>query len=180
MSFFVRFVVVLVGLLVASSPAKAQVGGAVEFNEMVQPGENLPQVNVFVGGSSGKIGWSVFSLITEGWGQTYGGPTFQPASWLSLSAGIGVETGHPTFRKAGSVWAGKNGSYVLSIQEFGSDHWQKNVASVRVAKYLNLGVLHQTYIGVGPLVEMSYNKLTLWGMYAPHDRRALLGIKRGF
>ncbi len=167
--------------LAATEVSNAQtITGSVELLGIVRSeGANTPQIDVYVAGPiKGKIGWSAFTLTTDGFAEAYAGPTFSPTNWLSVSASLGLENNDQPIRQGYTLWAGKGGSFFFSIQEDGgSGRWQKNLLSVRTTSWLSLGVLHQSYVGFGPYVQTQIGKLSLWGSYAPKDHRGIVASK---
>lgn len=188
----IRLAIVLIVLIVLSFVSNSslfaqevkqtrKIEGSDEYNQTMKDGQDAHQVNEFaqISWKDHKLGASIFALVTEGWGQIYGGPTYVVTDWMAVSGALGIESGHPSVRKAGTVWLGKNGVSFLTIQESGSDHWQKNLAKVEIKPGVAIGVLHQTYVGIGPYVEVSNGKATLWGSYALTDKRGIVGLKVG-
>lgn len=182
----IRIVIIAVIITVLSFSASAfaqgrKIVGYVEYNHTIRDATDAHQINEYaqISWAGKKVGVSTFALVMEGFGEAYIGPTYQATDWLSVSGGIGIESGRPSFRKAGSVWLGKGHVSFLSIQEKGSGHWQKNVGKVEILKGLTIGILQQTYVGAGPYVELSHRKVTFWGSYAPTEKRGLIAIRVG-
>lgn len=181
-----RTLVTLVVLVLVSATSvfaqQRKIEGSIEYNQTMQSSDDAHQLNAFtqISWDGKKIGVSTFALVTEGWGQFYVGPTYVVTDWLAVSGALGIESGHPSLRKAGSVWAGRGRFGFLTIQEKGSDHWQKNVAKFQVTRVFSAGLFQQTYFGTGPYVELTVGKTTVWGSYTPSDHRGIVGLKRSF
>ncbi|MFA6198112.1 MAG: hypothetical protein WC734_03090 [Patescibacteria group bacterium] len=143
----------------------------IELQSRVVEGKYLPTVDCFVSRPIiGTLGWSGFFLTCGGWGEAYVGPTYSPASWLTLSGSLGVETDPQQTRVATSIWAGNDaGSIIFIYEDGGSGPWTKLVAThsvVSIGGYnLGAGVHGQRFLGYGPQITIKKGekgKLGLW------------------
>lgn len=177
-------IIVMIAMTVVSS-AQEGVHGTVESQNLVEKGKVTPTLDVYVHGNiKGKLGWSVFTLNTPGWGEALVGPTYAPTNWLELSASIGVEKDAKPLRGAASVWVGKGKWSALSIHEFGgSGYWTKNIGKYQVTKKLAIGVHGQRFVGVGPYTEFTIGKhFSIWSSYpmGSGKRNSFLSLKYNF
>lgn len=181
----VRTAIVLIVLSsVSISSVFAQerkIAGTVEYNQTVRSDGNAHQLNALTqfNWEGKKLGVSTFALVTSGFGEFYVGPSYAVTDWLSISGSLGIESGRPSLRKAGSVWLGNGRVSFLSIQEKGSNRWQRNIAKATIGKGITVGFLQQTYVGAGPYVEFARGKAVVYGSYAPADHRGIVALKVG-
>ena len=184
MRFTIRLVVVLGLFLGSAIPASAQgkVSGSVEVQNVLSESGVVPQLDAYVHGPlSGKIGWTVWMLVSKSWSEGLFGVTYAPAKWIEVSASAGLESNKSPFRGAASIWMGSGKYSFVSLHEKGgSGRWMKNVATYEVNKTLTVGVLQQSFVGVGPYAAVKVGRMTIWGAYAVADDRGLLTAKFTF
>lgn len=163
-----------------------KVSGYVESETLISSTSATPQVNVYLQGpiaSSKRFGWSAWSLTSKGWSEAYAGPTWTPASWISLSASIGLETDKKPMRLSASSWIGKGKFASLTIHETGgSGYWYKEVATYQATPKTNVGVYSQRFTGTGPYADRKLGKFLVWGTilrYQGHTQ-ALVGLRFNF
>jgi len=128
--------------------------------------------DIFVAGKiRGRIGWSAFALVSDGWAQVYAGPTYAPTSWSVISLNIGLETGGERF--AESLWLGHDRFSMLAILEHGyTGRWHKITADYKLTKSWAVGYHGQAFLGNGARISYTFGKVTVWG--------SLLYRERGF
>ncbi|HEY4474467.1 MAG TPA: hypothetical protein VJC06_00900 [Candidatus Paceibacterota bacterium] len=141
-----------------------------------------PQLNVYVHGSlQGKLGWSVWTLTSEGWSEGYVGLTYAPAKWVEVSASLGLETDDNPLRMGHSVWLGKGRWALLSIHEHGgSGYWFRNLGTYQATKTFAVGVENRRFFGTGPYAEKKFGKVSLWGTYAVNGDAGVVGVRFSF
>ncbi len=159
-----------------------QAAGFVESYNTVAVAGTTPQVNVYVHGPiKGKLGWSAWTLTSEGWSEAYAGLTFAPAKWVEVSASLGLESADNPLREGGSVWVGKGSWSLLSIHEYGgSGYWYRYLGIYQATKTLVVGVNSTRFLGTGPYAEKKFDKVALWGTYAIGDNRGVAGARFNF
>ena len=155
-----RNISVFLVILCVSVLANAQrVHGNLESENVFTSDAAKPQLNGYVQGSfNEKVGWSSFGILSNGWGQLYGGPTYSPKKWITFSGSVGFEaTDRVGWRTAESVWIGKGKFSLLAIQEQGAvtGHWHKNVFAWQATKVVGAGVWNEFGKGTGPFVQLN-------------------------
>lgn len=175
------FVAALVAVTAVSAQAQ-QTSGYVESFNTVSEAETTPQLNVYVHGPlKGKLGWSLWTLTSEGWSEGYVGLTYAPAKWVEVSSSIGLETDDNPLRTGHSVWLGKGRVSLLSLHEYGgSGYWYRYLGTFQATKTVAVGVNTQRFIGTGPYAQVSIGKVILWGTYAIGDGRGVVGARFNF
>jgi hypothetical protein len=173
----------VVFVIIAAVSANAQqASGFVETYNTVEAAGTTPQVNVYVHGPiDGKLGWSAWTLTSQGWSEAYAGLTYAPAKWVEVSASLGLESADHPLRKAASLWVGKGSWSLLSIHEYGgSGYWYRYLGTFQVTKTVAVGVNSTRLLGTGPYAEKKFGKVALWGTYALGDNRGVAGARFNF
>ena len=149
-------------LLLAVAMSVLAVSATAGDSAEIQIVNGQPTLDLYISGKvSGRLGWSAFGLVNEGWGQAYAGPTFAPTSWSEVGFSVGVESGGKRF--AESLWLGKGRVSVLAIHEHGyTGSWHKVTADVAMAKGLSVGYHDQAFLGRGPRVQLTRGKVSVW------------------
>ncbi len=137
-------------------------------------GKNGSQVNGGVSGSlGGSVGYYVFGqTLSDGYRLLYGGPTWKPLSWLEVGVGIGRENTPDSMRR--------NAYFQADIEKFsaygtfengGSGPWHQVVLKYRINDSIGIGIMDQSFLGLGPQVEYSIKKgVKVWGaVLRDHD-----------
>jgi len=141
-----------------------KVQGYIESENVVNSGVTTPQVSLLAYGPiHGKIGWEFWGIASRTWSEGYIGPTWTPASWVTLAIGAGAETGGARFGLSAS---GKKGRlFYLSANEWGrgSGRWFKDFVTVDVTSRLSAGVWYELGKGTGPTVNVR-----LFGEFRPY------------
>jgi hypothetical protein len=127
--------------------------------------------------SNETIGWYAWSLTNkDGWAETYAGLTFSPASWVSLSAGAGLENAEKPWRVNVNAYLSYKKISLLSVVEHGgSGFWYSNELTFDVKNQLGQGqggLVARRFYGVGALVRMTipYTKnIVITGAIFPYD-----------
>jgi hypothetical protein len=83
--------------------------------------------------------------------------------WLELGASVGMEQSESPWRISGSVWLGKGSFTSLTIIENGgSGFWYQSTDTLAVADWMKIGVAATRFKGIGPCVQVTFDKFTLW------------------
>lgn len=97
-----------------------------------------------------KFGFYFFTLVTENWGQGYGGIIFKPINWLAVSIGAGLETHEQLYRVNLTLFMKKNKFNFLQIYEYGGTGlWYNIYLSYELNKNNNAGIMFKRYYGIG-------------------------------
>lgn len=171
-AFVVLFISAVLGVLAQdNAPASTiaagdtpKVQGYIENENVINSGTATPQANLLAYGPiHGKIGWQFWGIASRTWSEGYIGPTYTPASWMTLALGVGAETGGARFGLSAS---GKKGRlFYLSANEWGqgSGRWFKDLVTVDVTSRISAGVWHEIGKGTGPTVNVR-----LFGEFRPY------------
>lgn len=190
--------------LTISIPAIAFAGSSVELvlqpdSSATHPSGNLLLSKTFDNG----LGVSAFAQVTEGWAQTYAGPTWTPVQWLELGLSAGFEQTAGSklgLRFGSSVWAGYKSFSFLGLAEFnpqalaGDDSgvWFDLTPKYQTNSWLTIGAKYRRLVGLGPMFEISpTTSTTIWLNWSPidpekgdgntvHPDRFLIGVKGQF
>jgi hypothetical protein len=172
----------LFSLLTAAGPAYGQTSGYVEL--WSQADLKTPK-NVFVLDAgisrplSDKFGISMFSLLTNGWGELYLGPTFKPAPWTELNLSFGGEQGADgkiSPRYACSAAAFGRNLFFLGILEVNDDAlsgktdaglWYLGQATWSPIAPLAIGLETRRPDGLGPRISWKIRSVKLWATWMP-------------
>ncbi len=179
------FVLALVAVIVAVTSVTAQAqqaSGFIESWNTVSEAGVTPQLNVYVHGPlKGDVGWSAWTLTSEGWSEAYAGLTYAPAKWIEVSASLGLETDDNPLREGVSVWLGGGRWALLSIHENGgSGYWFRNLGTFQVTKTFAVGLENRRFFGTGPYAEKKFGKVSLWGAYAVNGDAGVIGVRFNF
>ena len=164
--------------------SQAQISGFLESQNLGRSGKITPAINIYANGSfSNSIGWFGWSSTSRGWSEGYVGPTFSPASWLSLSASLGVETADRPTRYSCWLWAGdKHLSFFLIQEDGGSGYWYRCVAKYIPTKSVSIGLMSERFTGIGPYMDVTILPLTIWGsmMWENGERNSYVSLRMLF
>lgn len=120
-----------------------------------------PQINIFGSASNegSRLGTYFFALLNPGWGEAYGGLSFQLTPCLSLNAGIGLETNSQIYRLNVGSFLALNKLTLLQIYEYGgSGFWYSITLNYAVKPNLKTGLIFKRYYGFGPNFEWGIGK----------------------
>jgi|SRR3989344_1960603 len=182
-NWFSSLLVVTILLVITVTTAHAQqVTGFVESYNTVSEAGTTPQLNIYVRGPlDGKVGWSLWTLISKPYSEAYVSLTFAPTKWMEVSSGVGLETAGNPFRMGHSLWVGKGRLSFLTIHEHGTDgYWYRYLGTFEVSKTITVGVNSTRFLGTGPYVEKKFGKMSLWGTYAIDDNKGVVGARFNF
>ena len=155
--------VAVICILSLSLPLWAQ--SSLESENHLQQGQFSTQFQWWVQGnftkSFGYFGWAV---VSKNWSEIYPGVSWQPASWLQLGAGFGIEHGQSKPRFGSFLWAGNGNAYFLGFLEaWGSGLWYRAMAMYRLNQALQVGLMSEHKLGIGPKVEVVFYKpFSIW------------------
>lgn len=127
--------------------------------------------------SNATIGWYAWSLTNkDNWGESYVGLTFSPASWVSLSAGAGLENAVNPWRVNANIYLSYKKISLLSVLEHGgSGFWHSSELTYNTKNKFGEGqggLVARRYYGIGALVRMTipYTKnFVITGAIFPYD-----------
>ena len=158
-------ILIAIVILLLSTPLWCDVSGCLESESNLQKGQLSTQFQWWIQGnftkSFGYFGWA---LVSKNWSEIYPGIFWQPASWLQLGAGLGIEQNQSKPRFGAFVWAGKGKVSVLGFFEhWGSGLWWRAIGMYRLNQTFQVGLMSQHKLGIGPKVEMEFYKpFSLW------------------
>ena len=160
-----RALFVIIAVLVAS-PLWSQVNGSIEMETHLQSGDAYLQGEFWLQGNiTDKIGFFGWALEAKAWSEIYAGPSWKPASWLQVGAGAGVEHSTQKARFAQFVWMGDGPFYLFALAEEGGGYgfWYRAFAMYVVNKRLQLGMMSQHKLGIGPKIEVAlFKPFSVW------------------
>lgn len=180
--FTFAFVVLITASAEARQVQEKKVSGFVEeWNSITESG-TTPEINVFLAGPlKGRLGWTSWSLITEGWSESTLGLTFAPTKWMEVSGSLGIETDEDPLRQGASIWLGKGRWALLSIHENGgSGYWYRYLGTFQATETISVGVNSIRFFGTGPYVSKAFGKFSLWGTYAVGDNKGIMSARLSF
>jgi hypothetical protein len=175
-----RLLVAILLLLVAAVTTHGQTAPTISFwveaQTQIAEGQVTPQVDGLLSHQySEKLGISLWFQKSKNYGQVYVGPTYYLAPWIQVGGELGLEQADNPARVAGFVYAAKNRFSFLSVQEYGgSGYWRKYELMATVTKTLSVGIVEQSFDGVGPRVEVKLPKtpILIWGAVLTRDGKA--------
>lgn len=181
------FVLFLVVVLVFSIPARSQVTGCLESENNIQNGHLTPAFQFWIQGNFNKrFGWFGWALVNKNWSEIYPGLSWQPISWLQVGIGAGIEQNQSKARIGEFIWIGKGKFYFLGFTEHqGSGFWYRAMAMYNPGKGLQVGLMSQYKLGIGPKVEVVIHKpFSFWVAVLAFGQdpktTAFAGLKLGF
>ncbi len=161
--------------LLTSSIASAQTSARLELRSIYKSGAERPKFGM-IGYVTHPIRWGLgvsgWLQVEEGWAEGYVGITYAPATWVELSASVGLEQASVPWRVAGSMWLGFDRFSSLTIVETGgSGPWYLSTLSVKIVDWLKAGAMIRRFDGLGPRVDITIPRtpLGLWLAYLPYD-----------
>ena len=184
---FYSMVLSVVLVFVFSMPAQSQVTGCLENENSIQNGHLSPGFQFWIQGNfNKKFGYFGWALVTKNWSEIYPGLSWQPTSWLQVGIGAGIEQNQSKARIGEFIWIGKGKFYFLGFTEHsGSGFWYRAMAMYQASQRLQVGLMSQYRLGIGPKVEMVIHKpFSLWVavLMLGQDPRTTVftGLKLGF
>jgi len=156
---------IVIVVLLLSLPLWCQVTGSLESENNLQKGQFSTQFQWWIQGNFNKsFGYFGWALVSKGWSEIYPGIFWQPTSWLQLGAGLGIEQNQSKPRFGAFLWAGEGKVYFLGFLEaWGSGLWYRAMAMYRLNQALQVGLMSQYNLGIGPKVEVAFYKpFSLW------------------
>lgn len=172
------FSAMALALCIASFPSSARADGgaatsvSIENQDYVLKGQVEPDVNgTIVRPFLGRFGAYSFFYVDKTYAEAIVGPSWQPASWLIIAAGAGVEQGDQTagtgsWRAGGMIWLGFERYVSTTYVETGaSGPWAREEFAWKPRTWIGLGALGDTAVGYGPRVEIDVPKTPFqaWG-----------------
>ncbi len=98
-------------------------------------------------------------LVSRSYSEGYLMATYSPKTWLTVSAGAGLEQAPGLWRIGGFVWTGKGRfSNFLALEHGASGPWAKNVANFQISANLGVGVTYERFKGVGSHMQWGISK----------------------
>lgn len=127
-----------------------------------------------------ETGFFVYGSSSKKWSQIYGGVTMKPVSWIKISTGFGAGSDEDWLRFGSSIFVGNERVRSLLIYEQNTTvSWYKYTATGYFGR-IGVGLLSQTEIGTGPLVEIGFGS----GFYATasytRKKTLLVGLGKTF
>ncbi|MDP2812107.1 MAG: hypothetical protein Q8O32_00225 [bacterium] len=115
---------------------------------------------------SPKFGWTGFVLSSNTWGEAYVGPTFTPASWITVATCVGIQN-DPQVTRFASWYSLNYGQFsAFHVMESGSGTWHKILISYKTS-FGKVQFWNQTALGSGPRVEVKLpGQKTMMSAYA--------------
>lgn len=106
--------------------------------------------------------------------EAYAGPKFKFSDRLTVGVGIGRETDTTMSAVRKNVYYDANWEKFSSFGTFengGSGRWHKVTVTYALSDKFGVGVMHETFLGLGPRLEYNIpgTKMQLWGALL-HDR----------
>lgn len=129
-----------------------------------------PQITIY--GSSLKegkrFGTYFFSLLNPNWGQAYGGVLYRPAEWITLNAGIGLETDSMPCRVNLGAFMAVDRFSLLQIYEYGgSGFWYNVILNYSISDTFKTGIIFKRFYGLGLNMEYAIPKTPVTLNMAP-------------
>lgn len=162
-NYVVLFLMVVVVFMTA--PLWCQVTGSLENENCIQRGQFATQFQFWIQGQFNKqFGYFGWALVSKNWAEIYPGVSWQPFSWLQMGVGVGIESDQSKARFGEFLWIGKGKFYFLGFTEHeGSGFWYRAMAMYRMNKSLQVGLMSQHKLGIGPKVEVAiFKPFALW------------------
>ncbi len=104
---------------------------------------------------SSNLGWTGFILSSNTWGEAYVGPTYSPASWITVATCIGIEDSAQKSRFA--AWYSLSYGHLSLfhvMEDGGSGRWHKLLAMYS-SDFGRFGYWDQEGLGRGPRLEVN-------------------------
>jgi len=96
--------------------------------------------------------------MSKGWSEAYVGPTFKFGDHAGAGVGAGIESGCKNVRFGSFLWAYQGDVSILALlEEGGSGQWHKVAADYQLTKKVKIGLVEQSYLGVGVSSEVKLN-----------------------
>ncbi len=180
------YVLLMVVVLVLSAPVHAQVTGCLENENNVQNNRLTPGIQFWIQGQFNKhFGWFGWALVNKNWSEIYPGISWQPVPWLQVGVGAGIEQSQSKLRFGEFLWMGKGKFYFMGFTEHeGSGFWYRAMAMYQVNQKIQVGLMSQYKLGIGPKAEMVIHKpFSFWvAVLAKQESKTTIfgGLKLGF
>jgi len=179
--------ILMVLVLSLSLPLWCQVSGSLENENTIQDGRFSTQFQWWIQGNfNKKFGYFGWALVNKNWSEIYPGVFYQPTPWLQVGVGLGIEQDQSKPRLGTFVWAGKGKLYFLGFTEhWGSGFWFRAMAMYCPNDTLQIGLMSQHKLGIGPKIEFElYKPFSLWvavlTMGEDPKTTVFTGLKLGF
>ncbi len=127
-----------------------------------------------------RLGIFAWFLVNKHWAEGYTGLSYK-FPHCQISAGAGLEQAKQSLRLGGSLWLGNKKIYTLVITEKGgSGFWHRAIINYRL-KWLGVGVMSQTKLGIGPRFEVKIPQtpFKVWGSVLS-GKNIFLSLKMNF
>lgn len=153
-------------VLFLSLPLWCQATGSLESESNFHNGLFSTQFQWWIQGNFGKSSFGYFgwALVSKGWSEIYPGLSWQPASWIQMGVGAGIEQTQSKVRFGEFLWVGKGKLYFLGFTEHGgSGFWYRAMTMYKWTKDFQVGLMSQHGLGIGPKMEFEFLKpFSLW------------------
>jgi hypothetical protein len=163
--------VILLAITIATISVQAQTTGYVEVEGLFKSipkgktQDNYNQTGLLLSvylskiDSGSTLGWYAWSLTNkDGWAETYAGLTFSPASWISLSAGAGLENAKKPWRvNINGYLSYKKISLSSVLEHGGSGFWYSHELTLNIKNKFSEGqggLIARRFYGIGGMVRM--------------------------
>lgn len=182
-------IIVAIIIMANAVSMAAQISGSLELREIITDDALSEKLEIY--GYSiipdKNFGISGVISVSENYSESYIGPIWMPAPWISLEAGIGlqeVENDSP-LRYAAAGWIGNSVGSLYYIREMGSasdDWWEKFRIFANLGELAKVGAVYEKDYDWGPIVEVSIpdSKFKIRATWYPHPDIAYVGLLFNF
>lgn len=120
-----------------------------------------------------------YACVSQGWSEAYVGPTIKISDHAGAGVGAGIESGCKNIRFGGFLWASQGDVSVLALlEEGGSGQWHKVAADYQLTKRIKVGLVEQSYLGVGVSSELKLtDQYTLQATEFLHGKELKVSLK---
>ncbi len=148
-----RILLLAAGILFAAVPSVS----AQSFAEIEADGALTGKLNLEKSFSD-EDGIYLWTMGDKDWAEVLGGFWVKPYPWMKMYLGFGVETADHIARYGFTLWLGNDKLSALTIfEDGGSGKWYKHTSTVAMRR-VRIGLISQSSIGTGPLVEVPLPK----------------------
>ncbi|MFA5994274.1 MAG: hypothetical protein WC823_04915 [Parcubacteria group bacterium] len=147
--------------LISFNVLAADINGNIEHRNTIIDKKSSQQLNFY--GSSltdgSTLGVSGVASVSKDYSETYLGPIWAPAPWISLEASIGlqqIENGSP-LRYAVAGWIGNSIGSLYYTREMGAsneDWWEKFRVFANMGNIAQIGAVYEKGCDWGPIIEI--------------------------
>jgi hypothetical protein len=166
-----HIIIFILALIMSAGPAQA--GGFATARLDAHPQRlTVVQLGLVTAPVRESEQWSAFGFATANcswrteqdgcWATMYGGPQWQPTEWLTLAAGVGLQTVHDSPLHAGGYAVIKQGRFLLVTAVERGPWYRTTVSYAVVPGRLALGLQSQRFRGHGPTLDFM---LGTWQMH---------------